>query len=215
MTIRTTYNYIESKTTTGVIRIYIDDILFAELSGRYCFIHHNEGCNFFRITIKELEDKYPNIFIRCGKQLLVSLKKITKVNRDVFPANIEIEGYEDIIDISCEKAQEIEFLVEKELHPKQKIKPKDRQDWIIRYLERNDKASTLLDDFVTKYLDNFDVKKEGTGYRIPRVPTLNYDLGVLLKKGRVVRYTENTDDSLVLDGFPYKTRWFKLNKANG
>lgn len=211
MTVNTNYKDIESYTTSGVVKIDINDILFIEPDKRCCYIHHTKGVNFFRISAKELEVRYPNTFFRCNKQYVVPLKRIVKIDSDIEPAIIEIEGSDEFIEVSYEKAQTLSFLLNQITEIKPKVDASTRQEWIINYLRENKKASTLAEDFVSKYIEAFGVKKKETGYRIPRVATLSYDLNALLKKGMVVRYKEGTEAKLALEGLPFSTWWFELS----
>lgn len=72
--------YIFIKEKGALKKINLQEVLYVEAMGDYVKIHFEDKWHTANTTIKELEEKYSSIFIRCHRSYLVSLQKIDTVD---------------------------------------------------------------------------------------------------------------------------------------
>ncbi len=63
------------------IRVYADDIRYAESDGHYILLHTSSENYRFRMTIPETEEQLGEGFYRCGRSFVVNLKYVARITK--------------------------------------------------------------------------------------------------------------------------------------
>lgn len=65
-----------------VIRVYFEDIIYAESQGHYLYIKTKRGEFRPRLTAGELAERLDGAFFKCGRSFLVGLRYVERITKD-------------------------------------------------------------------------------------------------------------------------------------
>lgn len=200
---------IQFTNSEGLHDLYIDDITHIDSDKGYSIVHYKGSVYRVRKSLKNIEDRFPEDFVRSHSQTLININKIVKINEDIDPIGITVEGVDYPVRASENRVSGLKIKLGIDDVKKQTSKTM-RHNWLYSYL-RNNKVISLDDnDVVNEFADFFDLKTTKTNYGVVGCITMSNDLSELCRGGKVRRVRKKTSFENTSKGYPPYTLTYKI-----
>ena len=99
--------HISTKTHMGLKRIPIESIYYFNADQKYLSVYHQEGEDLIDETLKQLEEEFPNQFLRIHRSILVAVNQIEKLTQGPEGVLLHLQDMKEALPVSRRHVAEV------------------------------------------------------------------------------------------------------------
>jgi len=103
--------HISARTSQGLVLTLVDSILYFSADQKYVSMHHADGETLIDDSLKQLEEEFPQRFLRIHRSYLVAIKRILRLENTSSGVVIWLEGMDQPLPVSRRHAPAVKRLL--------------------------------------------------------------------------------------------------------